>query len=196
MRREIPNPIVSNEDGTEPLIVPSFYRVRGGAENPALFDNRAYDQPISVFHNPKLTEKLIYRGLPNGKEYAFRNMRTISSLEFSPNPELREFHRRWRLHEVNAPFDKEFPLVEQHYGVPTQGLDLTSNLETALFFALYTFIQKPDGKATYIRGDSTDSAPGVVYCFDTYSLELTDSDIYRKIKVFDHIPPVRPFKQS
>lgn len=56
---------------------------------------------------------------------------------------------------------KTFPLILQHYGMPTSTLDLTADVETALFFAVHEFDSR--------NGSFTKSKPGaatpVIYLF-------------------------------
>jgi hypothetical protein len=78
--------------------------------------------------------------------------------------------------------------VEQHYASPTAGLDLTFNIDTALFFALHRFTMA-GGIATFDRvahGANT----GVIYCFRFGSPTVKKSDYY--VRTFDLFKTYRP----
>ncbi|MCX6876625.1 MAG: hypothetical protein NTW21_22880 [Verrucomicrobia bacterium] len=95
-------------------------------------------------------------------------------------------------------FDPSFevPLVQQHYGIASSGLDVTFDLGTALFFATHSLGWTADGKGqdTAIPGDEIS---GVVYC-----LKFTDpplrstSAMVTELGIFDKYPPLRPLRQS
>lgn len=66
--------------------------------------------------------------------------------------------------DAGGPFSRDFMHVEQHYARQTAGLDLTFDMESALFFATNTFTRMADGRARYDavrRGDHQ----GVIYLF-------------------------------
>ena len=54
-------------------------------------------------------------------------------------------YRQWRTWYGESIWDLVVMGLAQHYGVPTHGLDLTDNLDTAVWFALNEFYTHPDG---------------------------------------------------
>jgi hypothetical protein len=78
--------------------------------------------------------------------------------------------------------------VEQHYASPTEGLDLTFDIDTALFFATHRFNQT-DGIARHDRIFSG-AHTGVIYCFRFGSPPVRKSEYY--IRDFDLFKTYRP----
>jgi hypothetical protein len=103
----------------------------------------------------------------------------------------------WLLHELepgnpDVLLDSHFaydPMrVEQHYASPTAGLDLTFDINTALFFATHRFTMT-GGIATFdrvARGAHT----GVIYCFRFGSPAVKKSEYY--VRTFDLFKTYRP----
>jgi hypothetical protein len=90
----------------------------------------------------------------------------------------------------------ELPLVEQHYGIETVGLDVTFDVGVATFFAANRFITRDDGTAHYLLpppGGHTGVLYGFVFIDPRLELE---EEVVREIPIFDHIPPVRPIRQQ
>ena len=81
--------------------------------------------------------------------------------------------------------------VAQHYGLPTYGLDVTTSLATALFFAIYQFteIDSQSNQFKYIRKDSGTS---IIYVFKPTRGETFDYDRFNLN--FEIFP--RPFMQK
>jgi hypothetical protein len=103
---------------------------------------------------------------------------------------------RWFLHELEPngdPADSQFAYdisrVEQHYATPTGGLDLSFNIETALFFATHWFTPWPSKKATYEPVASGVHA-GVIYCF-RFNMPTVRRTEY-EITSFDFFKTYRP----
>jgi hypothetical protein len=103
----------------------------------------------------------------------------------------------WLLHELepNNPevyADSHFaydPMrVEQHYASPTAGLDLTFDINTAIFFATHRFTLT-GGIATFDRVDSG-AHTGVIYCFRFGSPTVKKSEYY--VRTFDLFKTYRP----
>ena len=173
LKRKIPNPYAMNHLNDERFIVPSFWRFCNEDHNPA---NR-FNEPLSIFKT-FLADRLIYGD--------------ISSNTNSEN------ERRYNIHKVEGPHLNEIPLIEQHYGMKTIGLDVTFDLAIAFFFASHQFtkIDTNSKKYTYLPIKEGDHK-GVVYCF-----AFTDPSVYKSdweikyLKPFQHIPPLRPMRQS
>jgi hypothetical protein len=82
---------------------------------------------------------------------------------------LREEHDAWR---SSYNFKLWAFAAAQHYGLPSTGLDLTSNPEVALFFALHRLKPGPGGKTVIERAKDTDRP--VIYV-----LGIHDNDLLR-----------------
>ncbi|MCH8814010.1 MAG: FRG domain-containing protein [Chloroflexi bacterium] len=194
--RKLPNLVRADSAGRERLIIPAFWR----QFQDDWLDRFTADVPRSIFTTFE-AEELIYWGIPNVDTLAQRNfdrhgVHTMSDLEDFPDSESQEYGRRWRQHKVDGPSNSELPLIEQHYGMKTMGLDVTFDLATALFFASQEFKRREDETATFVP--VPDGAhEGVVYAmvFRDPPLRRTDA-IVTEIGVFEHLPPERPIRQQ
>lgn len=78
----------------------------------------------------------------------------------------------------------------QHYGLVSPVLDLTSDINVALFFATNSMINNGGKPDYYFRG--TNNRKSVLYIFDDVSEVAT----YRQERVAKYLKPLRPIKQS
>lgn len=194
IKRTFPNPFMSDESGYEPLLIPSFWR-------PYLKDlnQRPAESPPSIF-STIFADGLIYQGLDVG-DLVERNIKrygvhTMSDLGDFPDPESHEYHKRYLLHKIYGSHDVQLPLLEQHYGMQTIGLDVTFDIGTALFFATNKFVMTDRNKTTYLPVDGHEHH-GIVYCMVYEDPPLTKtSDMITALHVFEHVPPVRPLRQK
>lgn len=195
IKRPFPNPFIADKKGYEPLLIPSFWR--SYLKN---LNQRPVNTPSSIFCTV-FADDIIYFGIKNWKSLAVENIKrygihTMSDLEDFPDPESQEYGRRWRIHRVNGPYDVQLPLLEQHYGMRTAGLDVTFDLETALFFAVNKFVNGEGSKAKYLPVRNH-KHHGIVYCMVYEDPPLTKtSDLVTELRVFEHVPPVRPLRQK
>jgi hypothetical protein len=136
---------------------------------------------------PDGTELSIMPGLyrQNTQEYSF-------SFEPVRRPSLRSF-----LHELepnnenvaaNSMFAYDIMRTEQHYATATDGLDLSFDIETALFFATHKF-RRADGSARYERV-ARGSHAGVIYCLRFGSPTVMKTEYL--IRDFDFFKTHRP----
>lgn len=194
-KRPYPNPIAET-DGQEKLIIPGYWRKFSDSWNDR-FDAPAYQ---SIFLTV-LGDALIYHGIPNWQTLAERNFErygphSMSDLEDFPDPESREYGRRWRTIKVAGIINPDLPIVEQHYGIETIGLDVSFDISVGAFFATKKFTWHDDGTAFYAEIPPGDHQ-GVIYCFVFRDPPLTRTeDLTRKIATFDHIEPTRPIRQK
>lgn len=189
-RRSVPNPFVADDGGLEPLIIAPFWRAYKNDWN----NRPAFGYRSSLF--PIFADRILNYGIDVDKlvarhrEMGFGGL--YSDLEDSPFLEDREYFRRWKSIQVEGPFSRDFPLVEQHYGMSTESLDVTFDLPTAFFFATHRFSN------TRARGDYAPiegGHEGVIYCMVLPGLNKTN-DLVRSIPAFDHILPLRPLRQQ
>jgi hypothetical protein len=195
VRRPMPNPRLKDNLGAERVILPSWWRSSLN-KNPSV---REYELERSVFVTPEFAESLVFEGLPNWQEHAMQHKLSMADNynddEF-PDETCREIWHRYNTHFIEGPVSNEIPLIEQHYGIPTIGLDVTFDLATALFFAAHRFHQPYDGLASFVPVDGK-AHEGVVYCFVFSSppVRRTSEQIAR-LRAFAHIPPLRPVRQQ
>jgi len=192
--RPVPNPRICDEQRKERIIAPSYWR-------------RFLDQPLSArdwgpsksIFGTILADSLIYHGIEDWRTLSKRNderygFHSISDLQDFPDHESQEYYRRWFKHKIQP--RPEYPLIEQHYGQETIGLDITFDLATAAFFASHRWTQlKDSGKTTYspiAKGEHK----GVIYllCFRDPPVRQTDY-LVKEIGVFEHLPVERPLRQ-
>jgi hypothetical protein len=120
----------------------------------------------------------------------------MSELEDFPDPESQEYGRRWRRSKVEGTANRDLPLVEQHYGIDTCGLDVTFDFRVATFFATNKFRYRDDGTAFYEHVDGG-LHTGVVYGFVFRDPPLKKTaELVTEVASFNHIPPTRPVKQQ
>ena len=195
VRRRFPNPIVCDDDGMERMIVPSFWR--GYIDAPLSLRPRGPER--SIFSSID-AEALIFHGISGWRDLGGRNFQkygihTISELEEFPDDESREYYQRWRTHFVDGPFTNEMPLLEQHYGMRTIGLDVSFDALVGLFFASHMFKRLDNGKSTFFpieRG----SHRGVLYLFVFRDPPIRSTErMVTDIGVFRHLRPIRPISQ-
>jgi hypothetical protein len=79
--------------------------------------------------------------------------------------------------------------TEQHYATPTAGLDLSFDIETALFFAVHRFRRDVDGVATY-DAIPAGSHTGIIYCFRFGAPGVRRTEYH--IREFDLFKTYRP----
>ena len=98
-------------------------------------------------------------------------------------------------YEMNI-FSHDIMRVEQHYANQTKGLDVTFDIESALFFATYKFRWNKDGTATHekiLLGNHT----GVIYCFRFRDPPIKKSEYFiSDFSFFKTNPPERILRQS
>jgi len=194
-KRPYPNPI-AEINGQERLIIPGYWRKFSDNWNDR-FDAPAYR---SIFQSV-LGDDLLYYGIPNWQTLGARNyerygLHTMSNLEDFPDPESREYGRRWRAVKVAGMLNPDLPIVEQHYGIETIGLDVTFDISVGAFFAAKKFTWRDDATAFYAEIPPGEHR-GVIYCFVFRDPRLTETqDMAREIAAFDHIEPTRPIRQK
>src|SRR5262245_21858328 len=102
---------------------------------------------------------------------------------------------RREAHFFNAPYSNDVPLLEQHYGIPTIGLDITFDPAVAAFFASHNFVRGANGRASF-RAIRDGDHQGIVYCFVFESPSVTETGyLVRDVPLFRNIPPLRPIRQ-
>jgi len=190
-QRLVPNPYLADDRGSEQTIIAAFWRKywRNWNRRPIwgyqsalfpAFTDRFVNYAVDVDALAKRHAAMGFTGI-------------VSELQDSPFPEDREYHRRWWANHVAGADSQDYPLIEQHYGMSTTGLDVTFDLATAFFFAANRFTKKR-GKADYqpIEGPHE----GVVYCMVLPEGFRKTSDQVKSIPAFDHLNPLRPLRQQ
>ncbi len=100
----------------------------------------------------------IYRGNPSDEKIFFNRMRLVAFKRLlDTHPVIQHFFRRHN-------FLVSVEGLAQHYGIETEVLDLTSNLDVALFFAVCKYNAENDSYDYYREGGHK----GVLYVFDPF----------------------------
>ncbi|ALI98584.1 FRG domain-containing protein [Rufibacter tibetensis] len=102
-----------------------------------------------------------------------------------------KFHRDLLNFKTNVKFSVFSLAIAQHYGFPSVGLDSTTNIETALFFATHQFI-KEKGKCFYKYNLNELQSPPVIYVLAPQERFQLD---YREFK-FNYSEFLRPDSQD
>jgi hypothetical protein len=171
MKRLIPNPFASNHEGKERFIAPSFWRQCKDVNNPALWSESS--NPI---WETGIADRLIYGDITKLSE--------------------EEAKKRYELHKLDLPYSRDYPTLEQHYGMKTINLDVTFDVNTAFFFASHQFHMNEEDKAEYLQ-ITNGKHQGVVYCFVFESPPVYQTDfLIKKIRAFEHLKPIRPLRQQ
>jgi|LauGreDrversion4_2_1035121.scaffolds.fasta_scaffold164087_2 hypothetical protein len=195
MSRPVPNPRICDDQRKERIITPSYWR-------------QFLDQPLSardwgpfgsIFETIPADE-LIYYGIADWRTLSKRNHErygphfSISDLEDFPDSESQEYYTRWLRHKIQG--RSEYPLIEQHYGKETIGLDITFDLATAAFFASHRWSELSNSlKATYRPIDDGEHE-GVIYLLHFRDPAVRQTDyLVNKLGVFEHLPVERPKRQ-
>ena len=199
MLRQAPNPFYCYSDGSELLMLPSYWR--------QYRDSEYMDRPLiaeyeATLGNSIFSDLILYDGIDiiklseyNHKTYGIHTMDDLADF---PEPENQEVYRRYSAKRDYAFGTNECISLEQHYGCQTTHLDVTFDLPTALFFALNKF-EILDGSipsATYTRDYRENSNP-TVFCF----LFPSEDVYYERDKItrytrFPATPPLRPIRQN
>jgi len=82
--------------------------------------------------------------------------------------------------------------LAQHYGMPTFGLDVTSRLDIAIWFALHDFKELEEGGFAVVRPDRDAETLPVIYLFDVHPFQGFPYSNVRPVGW----PPGRPDRQS
>ena len=157
--------------------------------------------PTASIFTTSFADHLVYYGIPEWKNLAEKNferygLHTMSDLVDFPDPESQEYGRRWRLFKVEDGYHRDLPMVEQHYGIDTCGLDVTFDIAVAAFFASHQFKWRANGNAYYDIVPDGDHQ-GVIYGFVFTDPPLRKTvEMVNKLDLFNHIPPIRPIRQK
>jgi len=196
IKREFPNPTMSNEDGFERLIIPGVWR-----KYYPNFNLREIDGGYINIFSKGLVDDLVYYGIDNFRTLGDRNyekygIHSTSNLQDFPEKENQEYYKRWIDFKVQGSYNSDLAIVSQHYGLDTLGLDVTFDFKTAGFFATQTLDKKDNGKFTY-NAIQNGKHQGVIYCFYFRTPPLTSTkDVIKNLHSFDHLTPIRPIRQQ
>lgn len=186
LNRKVSNPNIAVAGYGEPSLLPSVWRRVLGTR-----------RDIShTFHNLHgLTWQSIIYDLVNLREMATRalksNVLTMSDHIESDDPDISRFGRMRQalmLGDRNE-IDVTLGTLLQHYGLYSPVLDVTSELEIALFFATHKFHQRPDGCHYEFVG--TNTRKSVIYV-----LRDQETDTYSRALFLEDLDPKRPQRQA
>jgi hypothetical protein len=187
IKRSVPNPSAKRADGQERMIVPSWWR-RWINKNPV---ERQAGPALSVFSSPVLTAPLLYHDIPDWRRHYCRDGHRDGEV----CKVCAEMEERHQAHVYDASFSNEIPMLEQHYGIPTIGLDITFDPAVAFFFASHLFARHQNGRASF-EPVAQGNHQGVVYCFVFEWPSVSETEyLIRDISLFKNLPPIRPIRQ-
>ena len=186
--RKIKNPRMLEYNTNEPLIIPAFWRQF--LSNP---NKRFYNECPDLLRKHSILDDLIFDGIPDYKNLYERNLQlyghhSTSELQDFPDSESQEYYKRMVKKED---LNHDWPIIEQHYGMETNGLDITYDLGTAIYFAINRFKMQNNGKATY---QMNLNEKNLVYALVFYGFS-TESKI-NKFDCFKTKIPIRPIRQE
>lgn len=121
----------------------------------------------------------------------------------TPPVERRSFRHLVRRLEPNNPdvwadshHAYDIMRTEQHYATQTAGLDLSFEIETAIFFATHKMKWDERGRA-YYRKVKHGEHNGVIYCFRFTNPTVTQTQyLIREFDLFRTYPPTRILRQT
>jgi hypothetical protein len=191
VKRPIPNPRAKRADGYERMIVPSWWR-KWIDKNPAERESTPYQSPLS---SAMLSVPLLYHDIPHWQDHFPHNEKQDLNVGGPDCTVCTEMAARYEAYVFRAQSSNDVPLLEQHYGIPTIGLDVTFDPAVAFFFAANRFVSRPNGRASF-EPVRVGKHQGVVYCFVFEWPSVRETEyLIRDIGLFKNIPPLRPIRQ-
>jgi len=193
--RAFPNPRIADKSGREPIVMPGFWRDFQHSWNDRF--GHAY---CSLFGDIR-GDEFVYYGIKdwnrlqeiNFNRYGYHD---ISDLEDFPDSESQEYFRRYTDFKIHHGANNDLPVVEQHYGIKTNGLDVTFDIAVALFFASHKMVSDAHGLVHFEMIDGNKQT-GLVYMFVFESPPLKGSEqMIKAIPSFSHMRPERPIRQK
>jgi len=126
---------------------------------------------------------------------AGRWMNSSQDLEESNDPLLIKLGRFERDIIMGMDFNLATPLVTllQHYGLWSPVLDLTSDLDVALFFATNRYQPGSDGQFCSYTNVGTNGRRSVLYVIRENKTEM---EVHERDRVLEDLDPLRPKRQS
>jgi hypothetical protein len=192
LKRALPNPWLRHADLGETSLMPSVWRTvlerhpqcLGDFVPWGLFDwsHVLYTQ----FDIPAIDAAIEASGMYPG-------MMNPTAMIDHPDPLVSRFgaFRQALMLDLNFGLATALSTVLQHYGLLSPVLDVTDDIDTAIFFAVHRFERLAD-RCCYIPVGSN-GGESIVYAlrYDSREMEPIKEDV-----VIDAIPPLRPRRQS
>lgn len=127
------------------------------------------------------------------------SLRTWAHFKSCDDVDVQVMHEKWFQLYGSYEWDLLVMALAQHYGIPTHGLDITNDINIALWFALHEFYRYEHEGQTYawykpaVRNQGSDVAKyPVIYVLATDKHLKRDLDQVE----FSGIPSLRPIRQS
>ena len=191
--RERANPFYHVEGIGEISLIPSFYRRLFSLLPNSFrwFEGLSLLEWSRIIYHGFDEEEIARRQLANNANGSW--MHSPQDMEDSDDPLLHEFGRT-RL-DISMGIDLNLAdllgTLLQHYGLLSPFLDLSTDLDTALFFATNSFTQLESRSSYSFVG--TNQGRSVLYVFERNDDEMHE---YADHRVLDRVPPLRPKLQS
>lgn len=158
------------------------------------------DELLSILHIE--VQNLIYRGMSLDKHARMFARGIATSLALPPSyqgslqrDEVFNAHSGFDSRYGSGGWMRELVALAQHYGIPTYGMDLTENLDAAVWFATHKLVRNGKGLFTYRPvewlGDSAQKWP-CVYFFGLLKWQREHFSILRQLRT----EAVRPKRQG
>lgn len=183
-KRSFPNPFFSDENDCEISLIPSFFRKF--SEN--YMSRESFDLSRTSFDDPILHD-LFYKDFNYTLEL-FKNKKIDFEEFYWMSEDNREMMWQDDIRKV------DLYTLKQHYGFDSNVLDVTYNIETALFFSFNKLVKVKENFYDYTLIDKTEYKNPVLYILipQTDLPNITEWE-YQKINV-KGIECVRPIRQK
>ncbi len=194
VQREINNPFFSIPGLGEISLLPSLWRqmLSKNSNSFLSFSNLTLFEWSNILYSQFDMENIERRHKKLHEEGEM--LYTISDMEDCSDPVLREFGK-YRLDLAFYKEERLAPLLAtmlQHYGLLSPILDLTTSLETAIFFATHAF--KKIGKCCSYEFVGSNQRRSLLYVFREHSAEMVRHNVEEEM--IRNLDPLRPKRQD
>lgn len=175
---------ILNDERRKQLIDEGKMSFRGQTEEYYL--EREIGNPFR--QNKKGKEISILPGVYRNKDF---------NISFTNNPKIIQLLvNQIEPSESNDLFSNDIFRTEQHYATQTEGLDISFDIETALFFSNYKYSMNDEKKATH-KLIQKGQHKGVIYCFRFVDPPVKKTDYYiKEFSIFKKYVPERILRQK
>ena len=195
LERKRPNPAYAIEGYGEVSLLPSLWRrmIKAGRGMREEFTNLSQYEWSEILYAPYDLDEIRRReaaAIDRGEW-----MHSAQDMEDSDDPMLSEFGRLRLDLSMGFTYDLAVPLqtLLQHYGLLSPLLDLTPDLDVALFFATHKLFTDPETGHSTASFLGTNARQSLLYVFREDVQEMSEHEHHRALERFK---PQRPLRQS